>query len=227
MAVFDRDIRRKLLEQLRSEHDDDPETLVLEELAVCDGSARVDIAVLNGSLAGFEIKSERDTLGRLEAQIENYGRCFDILTLVAPARHLNQGIGLVPDWWGLLEVTAECAGRWELKCWRKPKLNRAVEALTLSGLLWKAELTEILRRHHLDKGVRSKPMREARRRLIENLTLDAVREEVRLALKARGDWRSGPTPFRNDDCYRSCATVRGSRKNRRWLLSARSPNLHR
>ena len=81
MAVFDRDIRKALLESLRSEHAEDPSTLILQELAVCDGSARVDVAVLNGSLAGFEIKSERDSLNRLESQIENYARCFDSLTI--------------------------------------------------------------------------------------------------------------------------------------------------
>ncbi len=227
MAVFDRDIRKVLLAQLRSEHANDSSTLILEELPICDGGARVDIAVLNGSLAGFEIKSERDTLGRLESQIGSYIRCFDCLTLVAPARHLNRANDLLPPWWGLLEVTAERAGTWELKAWRKPKANKSVEAFSISGLLWRAELLAILERRKLDRGIRSKPMRDARLRLVDNLNVDEIREEVRQALKARGDWRSGPTPFRGDGYYRSSATVRGCLANRRWLLSFQSPDLPR
>jgi hypothetical protein len=68
--------------------------------------------VLNGSISGFEIKSERDSLARLRSQIPNYARCFDSLTLVAPARHLNHAREMLPNWWGLMEVTVERAGEW-------------------------------------------------------------------------------------------------------------------
>ena len=219
MAIFDRDIRKALLASLRSEHADDPSTLILQELAVCDGSARVDVAVLNGSLSGFEIKSERDSLSRLESQIENYARCFDALTLVAPARHLNHASAILPPWWGLIEVTPESAGVWELKVWRRPKDNKGIEAFSISGLLWRQEILTILERHGLDKGVRTKPMRVARERLVAGLSVQAIREEVRLAMKARGEWRSGPTPFRCGDLFQSSATSQHSQANRNWLLS--------
>jgi hypothetical protein len=219
MAVFDRDIRKALLKLLREEHAKDSQTLIVEELGVCDGEARVDVAVLNGSMSGFEIKSERDSLARLQSQVQRYARCFDSLTLVAPARHLNHARETLPAWWGLTEVTVERAGKWTLKVWRQPETNTNVDATSIVGLLWRSELFSILESRGLDRGIRSKPMRYAKERLVEHLSVQEIREEVRRALKARGDWRSGPTPFRNGDSSQSCAKSADFQENRRWLLS--------
>jgi len=174
------------LTSLRAAHADDPKTLIVEELAVCDGSARVDIAVLNGSLSGFEIKSERDSLSRLKSQTKSYERCFDTLTLVAPARHLNHARSTLPEWWGLTEVTEERARKWTLKTWRHPTANNGVDAASIIGLLWRSEIFAVLERYRLDRGIRSKPMVNARERLLEHLDVQSIREEVRLALKSRG-----------------------------------------
>jgi len=54
------DIRRALLADVRQRHRDEPDTLIREELGVCQGIARVDLAVVNGSVHGYEIKSEQD-----------------------------------------------------------------------------------------------------------------------------------------------------------------------
>src|SRR4051812_45593489 len=78
----DYDIRQELRQRLRKEHEGDPETLVIEELGLCQGQVRADIAVINGFMHGYEIKSERDTLERLPRQREVYEQCFDAVTLV-------------------------------------------------------------------------------------------------------------------------------------------------
>jgi len=61
--------------------------VLINELPVANSSRtkfsrRVDIAVANGKLFGFEIKSEFDSLDRLEGQIELYGRRFDKVFVV-------------------------------------------------------------------------------------------------------------------------------------------------
>lgn len=49
---------------------------------------RADIVLLHGGrLWGIEVKSECDTLGRLEAQIERYRAAFDHVRIVADPRH--------------------------------------------------------------------------------------------------------------------------------------------
>src|ERR1700674_1251921 len=68
----DSEIRAALRAKLHSIHSQDPETVVIDELSLCQGDARVDMAVVNGSLSGYEIKSDRDTLTRLPRQLAVY-----------------------------------------------------------------------------------------------------------------------------------------------------------
>ena len=66
----DNDIRVTLIDELNrinAQHD----YRIIEELAVCDGEARVDVAVANGRLCGYEIKSDADTL---EIGLKNVSR---------------------------------------------------------------------------------------------------------------------------------------------------------
>ena len=65
----DSDIREVLLDSWQKKYFSDESTRVFEELGLCQGDARVDVAVVNGSIHGFEIKSERDSLDRLSNQL--------------------------------------------------------------------------------------------------------------------------------------------------------------
>jgi hypothetical protein len=70
-------------------HSDNPDTRVVEEMGVCAGWLRVDIAASNGEPVGSELKSDRDTLQRLPFQSEIYSRVFDRVELVAGEPHLK------------------------------------------------------------------------------------------------------------------------------------------
>jgi len=59
--------RKKL--RLQHAHVD---TLVVDELGLNHGECRADIAVINGHLVGYEIKSNKDSLRRLEGQVNSY-----------------------------------------------------------------------------------------------------------------------------------------------------------
>ena len=96
----DLDIRRALRGEIALLYQDDPDTLVVEELGLCEGDARIDVAVINGSITGYEIKSERDTLDRLPSQMHIYSRCLTYVTVVATELHLAQIHAVVPRWWG-------------------------------------------------------------------------------------------------------------------------------
>jgi hypothetical protein len=58
----DRDVRAALLRRLSSDYADDADTRIVEEMGVWSGSVRIDVAVINGELSGYELKSDRDTL---------------------------------------------------------------------------------------------------------------------------------------------------------------------
>lgn len=64
MKLYDYDIRVSLKETLANEHKG-TDTIIVDELPICWGDARIDLAVINGRINGYEIKSDRDTLDRL------------------------------------------------------------------------------------------------------------------------------------------------------------------
>jgi hypothetical protein len=181
----DTDVRQAVRGYLSDLHKDDETTKVVEEMGLWAGTVRIDIAVINGELTGFELKSDRDTLERLPAQADIYSRVFDRVTLVAGARHLDKSMALIPDWWGV--VCAEwCNGRVELRPVRAETLNPSIEAYFVAELLWKEEAVSMLEEYGLAKGWRSKPIREIHMRLASELVIDDLRDGVRQALKSRG-----------------------------------------
>jgi hypothetical protein len=56
------DVRRALYKsEIRRIVESDPTSLVVDELGVMEGKYRVDVAVINGRLHGYEIKSFRQS----------------------------------------------------------------------------------------------------------------------------------------------------------------------
>ena len=182
------EIRRALIRVLEREHADE-ETLIVEEFGLCRGSARIDVALVNSVLHGFEIKSNRDRLDRLAAQIEAYSRCFEFITVVAAARHIRAIQEMVPPWCGITEVK-ESGAEVSLSKRRLPQLNHSIEPLTVAQLLWRNESIELLASHDLDAGFRSKPRAILWQRLASCLPCDELLADVRAKLRVRGDWRS-------------------------------------
>lgn len=52
------------------------------------GSCKADLAILNGTSTVYEIKSERDTLARLDNQIINYQKIFAKIYIIASESHI-------------------------------------------------------------------------------------------------------------------------------------------
>ncbi|MDB5053943.1 MAG: hypothetical protein JWM44_1993 [Bacilli bacterium] len=196
----DSDIR-ELLKQKFTSHDEfilDPTTIVVDELDVCFGSARVDVAVINGKLHGYEIKSERDNLDRLPSQIEYYNRVFDTITLVVSQVHLEKARQLIPKWWGL-DCVVEKKISFAITTVRKPKCNKTFKLLDMTQLLWKEELLELLEQNFMSKGVKSKTRFQLGTIAAEKIEHYRVTEFVRSKLKSRTAWRAVPLQQLCDD----------------------------
>lgn len=188
-GLRDADIRRALERELRRTHGRDPQTLIVHELGLCQGKARVDMALINGTVNGFEIKSQLDTLHRLPAQLRVYEKALDSITLVAGERHIDAGIDKIPDWWGVWSARGiRRSIRFEVL--READENPNVDPLAMVQLLWRDEALAALTEHGLDRGVRTKRRRLIWKRLATSVSPDELRDVVRRALIARGDWRS-------------------------------------
>ena len=185
----DHEIRRALRRDLTTAFAVDPSTLILDELGICCGAVRVDMAVVNGQLKGFEIKSDQDTLDRLPNQCSGYNRVFDTLTIVVSTRHLQRVETIGPAWWGVVVAEDEGHAYPNLKHIRYEGLNPDLDPLAVVQLLWRDEALSLLQANSMDKGLKGKPRRHLWRALADSCTLSELREMVRTQLKARPRWR--------------------------------------
>lgn len=187
MAMRDKDVRQAVKQHLNTLHKGDCGTRVVEEMCVWSGTVRIDIAVINGELAGFELKSNRDTLDRLPLQADVYSRVFDRVTLVVGQKHVKKSLPLIPDWWSVF-VASDTYGGISLITEREGNLNPAPQAVLIAEFLKKEEAVALLAEHGLDRGWRSKPIRLLHQRLAENLPLEMLKSGVRKTLKSRENW---------------------------------------
>lgn len=177
----DADVRSLLLDYLH-ELNRGTDTVLLEELGLCQGDVRVDVASVNGELSGFEIKSPSDTLARWPNQQKLYSTVVDRAWLVAPTRALEKAVA--PEWWGLIGVF-EVGDRLALRVVRASGLNPKPDPRSIAKLLWRDEALEVLRNAGQARGVMTKSRAKVWKRLIETISLDDLREAVRAALKRR------------------------------------------
>jgi len=186
----DCEIRRAVKDTLLARSLSDPDTLIVEELGLRHGAGRVDIAVINGEMHGYELKSDQDTLRRLPRQIRTYNLVFDRITLVVTPDHLAQATDIVPGWWDI--VLAESCGEGEI-CFRAVQAgerNPEVSGLATVQLLWRNEALQLLDERGFAYGMRSKPRKIIYGRIIEIMDLPELQASVRRQLRSRKDWRS-------------------------------------
>ncbi|MGO8785877.1 MAG: sce7726 family protein [Terriglobia bacterium] len=66
------------------------------------GECKADIAILNGTATAYEVKSERDSLNRLERQVAAYSKVFARVYVITADDHVDAVKGLVPKDVGIL-----------------------------------------------------------------------------------------------------------------------------
>lgn len=66
------------------------------------GACKADLAILNGTATVYEIKSERDSLARLDNQINNYQRFFSKIYVIAGEAHISSVVDNTPNNIGVL-----------------------------------------------------------------------------------------------------------------------------
>lgn len=183
----DADVRRAVLQKLADDHRGDDDTRIVEEMNLWSGTVRIDIAVINGELSGYELKSDRDSLTRLPLQADVYSRIFDQVTLVVGERHIENASDRIPNWWGLIQADADETGV-TLSYVRPAMRNLNPEPYLVAELLRKDEAIAILDEYGLSRGWRSKRVKAIHERLATELPFRELSERVRTALKSRTEW---------------------------------------
>lgn len=184
VILGDAEIRSALRARLLIEHRGDADTVIMEELGFCRGQVRIDMAVVNGFLHGYEIKSDRDSLRRLGVQTDYYNKVLDRATLVVGERHVEKTIDLVPGWWEILRVEASPTGP-KFRTMRRGRKNPGRDPRALVELIWLDDAVALLEQRGAARGMRSKPRRVVWDRVCEHFGLKEISETVRDHLKAR------------------------------------------
>lgn len=74
------------------------------------GQCKADVVILNGTGTVYEIKSERDSLTRLERQIDEYRKVFASVNVIVGENHLASILDAVPSDVGVLTLS----GRYQI-----------------------------------------------------------------------------------------------------------------
>ncbi|WP_152979932.1 sce7726 family protein [Mesorhizobium sp. 1M-11] len=182
LATRDSCIRGPLVAWLKAQHPDDGSTGVIQELKMPRPSARIDLAVVNGELAGFEIKSDADTLKRLRVQVPAFSRFFDRVSVVTTRKHLCKTERCVPDWWGIILYQADD----EFRVHRRARQNRCKDIRALLYALSKSEIAELASRASsaIPKGKKDAMVEVVAYTVSHRVICDHARDIIRLRAQA-------------------------------------------
>lgn len=200
-------------------------SMVVDEFVLGE-RGRIDLACITDHFAGYELKSDLDSLGRLPRQMDVYGEVFDYCTLVVTQRHLARARELLQPSWGLALVKHDKNEHLQYRQIRRARVNRTVQKQALAELLWRDETLRVLDLLGAADGFRSKPKGVLWARLCEVTELADLRQFVTQAITARQGWRDVRAPHEDAGRSRLAGASSGfldRRRPKRHLQSARLP----
>ncbi|MFM0740750.1 sce7726 family protein [Paraburkholderia xenovorans] len=136
-------IKAAVIDRLLRHHIDD-DAVLISEMVLSKGVRRADLAVANGYLQAFEIKSELDTLVRLDGQLEAYSAQFDKVTLVVAARFVDAVLSKYPKNVEVWEARNGDNGV-QIKQRRRGECRPVKSVAALGGFLRKTDIVNFLR----------------------------------------------------------------------------------
>lgn len=151
--LYDKDIREPLFDYFVERYG---KVRALEEKII--GRSRADMVfVLPEAICGVEIKSDADSYTRLESQVKDYDRFFDVNYVVVGSSHGQHISEHVPSYWGIITVEETEEGT-DFYMLREPEQKTGVTWPAKLSFLWRPELASLLEALGLPKyREKSKP----------------------------------------------------------------------
>jgi hypothetical protein len=182
----DNKVRMLLLNELNDLYGDCDDTRIINELGLDFGASRVDVAVVNGIMHGYEIKSDLDNLIRLPRQMAYYNRAFERMTIVVSRKYLSEVKEIVPHWWGIKMVSANQTRLIDI---RKGRRVSNQDPMIIIKLLWKKELEGLIDHLGLSKSLKKMRKNQLLSLLNQEADFSVIRSYVYTILKQRQNWR--------------------------------------
>lgn len=169
-----------------------PDTLVIDELGLAHAKCRVDVAVIKGYIHGYEIKSAKDKLDRLNSQIDIYRKTLQKLTIVAAPKHVAGVMTRAPEWCGLILAEGGPRGGIRFSIVRNAVANPEVDPVMLAHLLWRDEVIDLLSQIGYAPRELRRPRKHLYEMLCEAMTLREITASIRTFMTERQAWRDRP-----------------------------------
>ena len=114
---------------------------LISELNV--GKSKADIVIFTGTSTVYEIRTELDSLNRLEAQLEDYLKCFDKIYVITTLENIKKLENKLSGKIGLIEYTK----RGTLREHKKAESNKQnIDKKSLFSLFRKNEMLNIIKK---------------------------------------------------------------------------------
>ncbi len=188
----DEQFREILLKELYNTYRNRNDTRIVNEMGIDRGRSRVDIAVINGIMHGYEIKSDLDTLDRLPRQMEYYNRAFERMTIVISRNYIEDVKKMVPKWWGIKTMSSDQTRLINIRKGRKVSMQ---DPNLIINLLWKSELETMIDYLELPKSLKKQRKNQLLSLIMQETDFSTLRSYVYDTLKTRSDWRSENISF--------------------------------
>lgn len=183
----DEQFRKILLKELYETYGDRSDTRIVNEMGIDKGQSRVDVAVINGIMHGYEIKSDLDTLDRLPRQMEYYNRAFERMTIVVSRNYVDDVKKLIPNWWGIKIMSSDQTRLINIRKGRKVSMQ---DPDLIINLLWKSELETMIDYLELPKSLKKQRKNQLLNLIMRETDFSTLKSYVYDTLKTRTDWRS-------------------------------------
>jgi len=166
-----------------------PATLVIDELGLAHAKSRIDVAVINGCIHGYEIKSGKDTLDRLAIQIGIYRQTLQKLTFVAAPKHVEGIMTNAPEWCGVIVAEQGPRGGISFHVARNAVANPDIDPVMMAHLLWRDEVIDLLAQAGYARKDLRRPRKQLYELLCEAMTLREITNAIRCVMVQRQMWR--------------------------------------
>lgn len=167
--LFESDIKAKVLNHLINKGAIDASSIIINEFTLHNSDRRVDLAVYQkDKLIGIEIKSEADSLYRLEGQISSYEMLFDKVIVVVAPKHTKNVVDILSESVAVWEISSS-----NIKVKRKGKTKLVKDKANLRKLLLKSDWVK------LERSFNKTPL------FPESLSIKTLRKAIKTSITQR------------------------------------------
>jgi hypothetical protein len=193
-GMLNSDIRHALREHLKRQAGFSDDLLFAKDLGLAHHKSRIDLTALSPlTIHGYQIKSDRNTLIHVEAQIKIYEQTLPYLTFVVTPMHVNPILEITPDWCGILTVIQQPINRINFSFARHEKPSPKLNPIMLAHILRQDEAIELLNEYGYAPKELNQPRNRLYHLLTECMTVPEIIASIRDKVAKRKTWRE-PLP---------------------------------